>query len=136
MYAAALKNGLSKAAVAAPDNESTTTRVSFGNERERNHVTRKPNYVYRRGSNYDGWERAYFREILELRDIYIRGIGEIDSESIIYFNSPQFLYRFSQFLYKNSSTTVTRFLEPMTDDLENIYREYKEMREKINEWDE
>jgi hypothetical protein len=131
MYAAALKNGLSKAVVTGPDNESTSTRFTF--ERERNHVTRKPNYVYRRSGNYDGWERAYFREILELRDIYIR---DIDSESIVYFNSPQFLYRFGQFLYKNSSGTVTRFLEPMTDDLENIYREYKEMREKINERDE
>jgi hypothetical protein len=135
MYAAALKNGLSKAAVIAPDNESTTTRVRSG-WRGDNYVTRKPNYVCRRTGNYDGWERAYFREILELRDIYIRGVGQIDTDSIIYLNSPQFLYKFCKFLYKNSSTAVTRFLEPMTDDLENIYREYKEMRERINERDE
>ena len=132
MYAAALKNGLSKTSVIATDNESTTTRVK-SEWRGDNHVTTKTDYVYRRNGNYDGWERAYFREILELRDIYIRGLGDIHNDSI---NSPQFLYRFCKFLYKNSSSDVTKFLEPMTDDLENIYREYKEMRGNINDSDE
>jgi hypothetical protein len=132
MYAAALKKGLSNSVTATNNEElNRDTTIKFGGG-ENNYTTRRPNYIYTRNSSYDGWERVYFREILELRDIYISVLGEIDNQTIIYLNSPEFLYKFGQFIYKNSSTSVTRFLEPLSNELENIYREYKEIREQIN----
>ena len=133
MYAAAVKKG-NQNFLSSQNNGEFVTDVGIStNQRDNKHTSSKPKYVWRRDSGYDGWERAYFRELLELRNIYIERLGE---ENVNYLYSAQFQYKFNQFIYKNSSTTVTRFLEPISSDLDNIYREYKEMREKINQRDE
>ena len=52
----------------------------------------------------------------------------------LYLISEQFFYIFNQFIYENSSTTISKFLEPLTPELEDIYSKYKEMRHNINEY--
>lgn len=133
MYAAAVKKGIQNSLSTQNSGECVTDAGLSREQTKNEYTTTKPKYVWRRDSGYDGWERAYFRELLELRNIYVRGITNRDVD---YLNSLEFLYKFNKFIYNNSSTTVTRFLEPMSSDLENIYTEYKEMREKINERDE
>lgn len=130
MYAAAVKKG-NQSSLSAQNNGEFVTDVGIStNQRNNKETSIKPKYVWRRYSGYDGWERAYFRELLELRNIYIERLGH---QNVNYLYSAQFQYKFNQFIYKNSSTTVTRFLEPLSTDLDNIYTEYKEMRDKINE---
>jgi hypothetical protein len=133
MYAAAVKKG-NENSLASKNNGEFVTDVGIStNQRNNKHTSSKPKYVWRRDSSYDGWERAYFRELLELRDIYIERLG---GQNVNYLYSAQFQYKFNQFIYKNSSTTVSKFLDSTSSEIDNIYREYKEMREKINECDE
>jgi hypothetical protein len=137
MYAAALKKGIAKSASDfSDDTDNIEPGVSKSNQNGYSNRTLKRKYIWRRDSSYDSWERSYFRELLELRDITARGLLEINSDNALYLYSHQFLYKFNKFIYENSSTTVTKFLEEMSSDLENIYSEYKEMRDRINESDE
>lgn len=138
MYAAVVKKGIASQSTTSSNNGGNITNdecdFKFTNSATR--ASSNAKYVWRRDRGYDRWERAYFRELLELREILIRDMSEINNEMEIYLRSHQFLFKFNKFIYKNSSTVVTRFLEDMTSDLENLYSEYKEMREKINEQDE
>jgi hypothetical protein len=138
MYAAIVKKGIASASTSSSNNGGHTTNdecdVKFTNTRAKRYS--EPKYIWRRDRSYDSWERTYFRELLELREILITDMSEIDDTMEIYLRSHQFLYKFNQFIYKNSSTIVSKFLEQMTTELESIYSEYKDMRHKINEWDE
>lgn len=137
MYAAALRKGIAKSVSdISDDRNNIESDVSKCNQNGYTNRTLKRKYIWRRDSSYDSWERSYFRELLELRDIMAIGLSEINSDNIVYLYSHQFLYKFNKFIYQNSSTTVTKFLEEMSSDLESIYSEYKEMRDRINECDE
>jgi hypothetical protein len=98
---------------------------------ERSNVTIKPDYITRRNSNHDSWERTYFKQLLDLRNIFIQGMVQNQPEMEQYLNSPHFFHRFTSFLYNNSSTKISEFIEPLSEDLENTYLEYMIKRNKI-----
>jgi hypothetical protein len=137
MYSAALKKGIANSTTDISNHTNNIEPdLSKSSENAYSNRSVKRKYIWRRDSSYDRWERSYFRELLELRDIMATGLSEINSDNILYLYSHQFLYKFNKFIYQNSSTTVTEFLEEMSGDLENFYSEYKEMRDRINECDE
>jgi len=68
------------------------------------------------------WEIAYFREILELRKIFIDGMKQIEPECEL--RSYEFLDNFSQFLYEASSRRISPYLEPLNANLEHVYSQY------------
>ena len=99
------------------------------------HTTTKPSYIWRRNSNYDSWERSYFPILLEMRNIFISRMIEINPLMENFLRSPQFFKKFNLFIYNNSSTQITPFLEPLNSELETLYSEYKEKTLLINEQD-
>ena len=131
-YADVVKNGkIDNLTTSSNTDDSTFFKYNGNNERT---TTNKPKYVWRRDSNYDNWEHSYFLILLKLRNIFIERIIEIRPEMELYLNSEQFFYIFNQFIYENSSTTISNFLEPLTPEVEDMYSKYKEMRHNINEY--
>jgi hypothetical protein len=100
---------------------------------EKSYVTVKPAYITRRDSSYDTWERYYLKELLELRNIFVKQISQVNPEMILYLSSPEFFLKFNRFIYKNSTTKISQWLEPLTEELETIYSEYKDKIYNINE---
>jgi hypothetical protein len=130
-YADVVKNGkIDNLTTSSNTDDSPFFKYDGNNER----TTNKPKYLWRRDSNYDNWEHAYFLILLKLKNIFIERIIEIHPEMELYLISEQFFYIFNQFIYENSSTTISKFLEPLTPELEDIYSKYKEMRHHINEY--
>ena len=107
--------------------------VKYDVDSTNNYTTTKPSYLWRRDSNYNSWEHSYFRILLELRNTFIDGILELNPSMENYLRSPQFFQKFNFFIYKNSSTKISSFLEPLDDELEKLYSEYKEKSIWINE---
>lgn len=132
-YADVVKNGTIDKLTTLSDTDNSTFFKYNGNN-ERTTTTNKPKYVWRRDSNYDSWEHSYFLILLKLRNIFIERIIEIRPEMELYLTSEQFFYIFNQFIYENSSTIISNFLEPLTQEVEDIYSKYKEMRHNINEY--
>jgi hypothetical protein len=134
-YSDVVKNGnIDKLTTSSNTDDSTFFKYNGNNGSNERTTTNKPKYMWRRDSNYDNWEHAYFLILLKLRNIFIERIIEIRPEMELYLNSEQFFYIFNQFIYENSSTIISNFLEPLTPEVEDIYSKYKEMRHHINEY--
>lgn len=74
------------------------------------------NYVPpKRTSSYDSWEFAYFRELMQLRNVFIDGLASQYPHLIDYMTSPQFFHKFCRFIRKNSSGYITPHLEELNE---------------------
>jgi len=83
------------------------------------------NYTPPRGNSCrDTWEWAYFEHLLELRNIFIRGMKEINSNYVRQLYSPEFFDNFSQFIYEASSQYISPHLQPLSENLEQDYWTY------------
>jgi hypothetical protein len=131
MYSDIVKKSVNKAPVES--NDDIRENVGYSIKSDRVYTTTKPSYGWRRDSNYVSWERAYFRQLLEFRNIFIENVVELYPSMEATLRSPQFFKKFNLFIYKNSSTTISGYLEPMDDELVNLYSEYKEKSNLINE---
>jgi hypothetical protein len=121
-----------------PESDGDDNERFFKNDFQstNDYTSTKPSYIWRRDSNYNTWERSYFRILLELRNVFIDRILELNPLMENYLRSPQFFKKFNFFIYKNSSTKISNFLEPLDNELENLYSEYKEKSNWINEQEE
>lgn len=78
--------------------------------------------------SYDTWERIYFANLLDMRNIFVNGLSDINNNQILYLRSPKFLYKFSKLIYNGSSGYIPPDLEPLNSTIENIYFEYLQNR--------
>ena len=102
-------------------------------EYDKTHVSHLPrrrlvtNYTPPRGRDrpHDTWEWAYFRHLLELREIFVSGMcfvnPNIDVETLY---TPEFFENFSQFVYEASSRHISPYLEPLSERLLEEYSKY------------
>uniref|UniRef100_A0A6C0ELV7 Uncharacterized protein n=1 Tax=viral metagenome TaxID=1070528 RepID=A0A6C0ELV7_9ZZZZ len=93
------------------------------------------NYVPPRENDSDDiWEYSYFRELIQLRNIFIEGVEKIRPDLLEYLHSPQFFLTFCRMVRKGSSGYIHRYLEDLTDEERDDYLHYvfKRNEDSIN----
>jgi len=78
----------------------------------------------RRNYNYDSWERAFFQDLLNMRDIFAKKYLEMFPEEFYKVYSPQFLHKFCRMIYSNSTGEISSYVDDFPENLESTYFEY------------
>jgi hypothetical protein len=86
----------------------------------------KTQCISNKNSNYDAWEFSYFRELINMRDIFLRQIQYSNEyqDKKEYFLSPYFFNKFCYFIYETSSGNISSYLESLTEQDEDEYWSY------------
>ena len=121
---------LAKAAKPVADNTNDTKTVDEHDEstntvaNSRRRCVR--NTVPRRGnSSHHSWERAYFRHLINIRNILINGMVKIEPDGDKKcLRTPDFLNNLSRFLHEVSSKEISPYLDELTDREEEDYITY------------
>ena len=87
----------------------------------RNTVTKNSN------SSYGVWEYTYFQHIIDLSNIFKEYTKELDIKTDTF----DFLDVFSKFIYKFSSGKINPYIELLTENTDNLYKEFTIKRNKI-----
>ncbi len=74
--------------------------------------------------SYGSWEYSYFKYLIVLRNIFIRGIVQLYPEMEEYLYSTDFMKVFCKMVYDCSSTHISEFLETLSDELKEDYHFY------------
>lgn len=88
----------------------------------RNQVPRPNNNV-----SYDVWEQTYFKHVLELRDIFSKGVDKLGIET----SSINFIDIFSNFIRECSSGEISKYIEGFDDLTDELYMEYTIKRNEL-----
>lgn len=80
---------------------------------------------FRRNHSRDTWEHAYFRQLLDLRKIFISHIHAISPHTNTdLFRTADFMDNFAQFLYEESSGYISPYIGQLSEHTENCYDKY------------
>jgi hypothetical protein len=83
----------------------------------------------RKAINYDFWEYTYFRELLELYDIFCYEILQKYPEYRKIILTEKFLYKFGKFIFQESSGRICRNLPDKSVRDHELYHDYVVKRE-------
>jgi hypothetical protein len=100
------KSGIIAPTIPLPNRQRWTTR---------NQVPRPNNK-----NSFNAWEFVYFKHILDLSDIFSKGISELDFDA----KSFNFLDIFSHFIRDASSGEISRYIEELDEKTDQFYLEY------------
>ncbi len=87
---------------------------------------RPPSYLSEKNVCYDTWEKSYFLQLIALRDIFCKDYTEFFSneETITHLQSPKFFHDFAKMIFDSSSKLIQADLEPLSEEMEDVYSEY------------
>ena len=110
-----------KDVVVAPEKREFRTIVPNIPRSNRNRTTVR-NQVPRPNNNvsFDVWEHTYFKNVLELSDIFSEGANKLDIDT----DSSNFLDIFSHFVRDCSSGEISPFIEELDPKTDEFYMEY------------
>jgi len=89
-----------------------------------NRAGKPPQCLWGGVASYDRWVYAYFGQLMDMRNIFVRTFAQETDCADEYLNSVEFFDLFTRMIYDHSSGKISRFLAPLTDDLENAYTEF------------
>lgn len=81
--------------------------------------------------SYNTWEYAYFEYLIELRNTFASKCIEFYPEDYNYVYSEEFFYKFVKFVYDHSSKTISPYLKPLSENVENQYSKYLLKKEEF-----
>ena len=76
-----------------------------------------------RTSSLETWEYKYFKHLIDLRDIFVKGLEKLEITGVD-LRSEFFFNTFSSFIKKNSSGEINPYIQELNDYEENIYHNY------------
>jgi hypothetical protein len=78
-----------------------------------------------RDSSYDAWQYAYYRHLIDLRNIFIEKMyNVVTTEQFDYYKSPEFFVKFCFMIYKNSSKYIPSDIDKLCPQDEKEYFEF------------
>ena len=86
-------------------------------------------------TNFHTWEHFYFKHLLDLKHIFVKGMKQIESDQKKNFNidytSEGFFETFNKFIFECSSGELGLYVDSLDDELDEIYFEYAIKRDNF-----
>jgi hypothetical protein len=90
----------------------------------------KPNH----NVSYDVWEYTYFKNIIELSDIFLKGFKQLGINThtnMEYEDYIDFLHLFGQFIRDCSSGEISPYIEELSSDTNDFYKHFTILRNEV-----